>query len=427
MGCQRNAIALQRRLQAEAQRVAYKGCQDRDLAWRHSFLAHEVVDLPAGPLDHLRVEAEQLIRCHERSPGLGDAGRGRRCAVHLQQPIDAVIQVFNGGRHDKRVVEPLLHRTGVGQRIHALRIGAEKGAIAAVVVGNDQRALQHRQPLLDQPMRAERVLFGVVVDQVAMGAQQVRAAPLVGEHLFVEERHLQAEIENGAFEAVAAKRDADRPRRAQGVEARRALLAQRHGQLEPRIRRVDRQALQRRLVEVVQHLADDAAALDAHAIKRALADRVVDEGRHVVLASFQREEGRLLRGRAETGLARNERPVEFDCLLGEAGEGGDAHRGAARHVAATQRFVVGRGEGTLWHQHENVVATHAFLAQQVPEMVDGSRGLARAKRAGKKAFALSRAGFHDSDAASPCAVPARGLFGLGAGIVYPTVPQRMLP
>jgi hypothetical protein len=83
------------------------------------------------------------------------------------------------------------------QRVDAGGVGAQEGAVASVGVGENPRTLQVGQPEADQPVCAVGIFFGVVVDQVPVGAQEVGAAPRVGEQLFVEHQDLQAEVEQG--------------------------------------------------------------------------------------------------------------------------------------------------------------------------------------------------------------------------------------
>ena len=55
------------------------------------------------------------------------------------------------------------------------------------------------------------------------------------------------------------------------------------GQFQPVIGFVDGEAVERGLVEIVEHLADHAAAFDAHAFELAIGERGVDQGGHVIL------------------------------------------------------------------------------------------------------------------------------------------------
>ena len=192
-----------------------------------------------------------------------------------------------------------------GQFERALRVRAEKAAEARVVVGDEECARQVGQPAAHQPVRALGVLLHVVVDQVAVRAEEMRAAPVVAQDVIIEEHDLQAEIQQGLFQAVLAERRADAACGAQGVEPGGALFALGHCQLQPLVGRADGKALQRGLVQVVQHLADDAAALDADGVEFPLGDRLVHQRRHVVLGRFEGEERGLPRRLWEAGRRRH--------------------------------------------------------------------------------------------------------------------------
>ena len=51
------------------------------------------------------------------------------------------------------------------------------------------------QPGLHQPLRADRVLFYVVKDEVAVRAKEMGATPVIGQYVTVEQFDLQAEID----------------------------------------------------------------------------------------------------------------------------------------------------------------------------------------------------------------------------------------
>ncbi len=175
---------------------------------------------------------------------------------------------------------------------------------------------------------------------------------------------------------------------AEGVEAGWPLVAAWYSQGQPFVGLVNAEAVQCRLVEVVQNLADDAGLFDFDSFKGALGDGGVDQRRHLILAGFQGQKRGFARAVGETGAVGEQRPVELDGLLSQAGKRGDAHGSAGGHPDAVgvQRCMVGGCQRALRQQHQDVVPAHAFLLQQLAQVGDSCRGFAGAEGAGEEVF-----------------------------------------
>ncbi len=227
------------------------------------------------------------------------------------------------------------------------------------------------------------VLLRIVHDQMAVGAEEVGAAPFVVQHLFVKKADPQAEIDQGLGQTVCPILPADTGRGVQHIEPGRHLLARGHAQFQPLVGFFNREAVERGFVQIVQHLADHPARFQPDGVELSPLEGRAYKALHVVLGGLQIEESRLFAGVPETGLGCNQRPVEFRRGASQTGVGGDAYRRAGGNLRAAQLFGVGAAQAALGNQHQNVVAPDALLAQQPADAGQGRARLARAKRAGQ--------------------------------------------
>ena len=127
---------------------------------------------------------------------------------------------------------------------------------------------------------------------------------------------------------------ADPPRRLQGIKACCPLIPFGYSQFKAGVRFINCKALQRCLIEIIQHLADNAVILDANAVKFTARNRRVDKARHVVLARLQIEKGRFAARIGKFGHRGEQRPIEFDRLARQAGQGCYSDRRTRRHGRA---------------------------------------------------------------------------------------------
>ena len=81
-----------------------------------------------------------------------------------------------------------------GQSFCILRVRAQKSPVAAILINQYKRAVQMREPAAHQLLRCESFLFGIVENQMAKRAEQMRPAPLVLENLLQKDLHLQTVI-----------------------------------------------------------------------------------------------------------------------------------------------------------------------------------------------------------------------------------------
>ena len=298
-------------------------------------------------------------------------------------------ELLQFGRHHVAFIQLKTGITDLGQLLGAQWVGPQENAIASVSVHNDQCAVGLGNPKLRQIVGRDRVFLAVVENQVAMGAEEMRAAPLIGQYVTIEEFDLQAKVNERFIQTELAKLVANAAGGAQGVEPRRALFAAGYGQFQPLIRFINGKAVERGLVQIVQHLADDAAALNADAIKIGLSNGAVHKARHVILAGLQVEKGRFARRVAKFGGGSQQGPVERERVARQPSQRGNVHWRPRRRPWPAQRVVIGLGQRALRHQHQNLVAARALLAQQPLNALDGQRGLAGAKRAGQIEFGVA--------------------------------------
>lgn len=231
-------------------------------------------------------------------------------------------------------------------------------------------------------MGGDVVFFEVVEDEVAVGAEEVGEAPVVGEDVAVEDVDLEAEVDERLGEAELAKLLADLGGAAQDVEAGGAVFARGDAEFEPLVGVVDGEALEGGFVEVVEYLADDAAVFDFDGVEFGAGDGLVDELRHVVLAGFEVEKGWFVVWVLEASFFAEQRPIEFERLAGESGERGDAHGRSGGDVGGAQCLVVALGQGALRDDDEDVVAAHAILLQQPLDPLNGEGGFAASEWSG---------------------------------------------
>ena len=127
---------------------------------------------------------------------------------------------------------------------------------------------------------------------------------------------------------------------------------------------LDGEAGQGGLVEVVQHLAVEAVAVDADRLEEALVEERADEVGHVILGGFEGEEGRRFVRLLETGLARDQRPEQVDHAARQPAGGEHADLPARGGLRGAQRVVVRPGQGALRDEDEDVRAGHAGIEQR---------------------------------------------------------------
>ena len=101
-----------------------------------------------------------------------------------------------------------------------------------------------------------------------------------------------------------------RPGCAQDIQPRRHMLPRRNRILQPGVGLVNRETVQRRLIEVVQHLANDTSPLQADGVEFGLLRSLLHQAIHVVLRRFQVEESRLSARLGKPGRARRQRPIQ---------------------------------------------------------------------------------------------------------------------
>jgi len=77
-----------------------------------------------------------------------------------QLPINPVCQPQQPRRHNPAVFHPKLLVATFGQRLRAFGISAQEETITGFVIGQNQGAVQLRQPKLNEPLRADRRLLG---------------------------------------------------------------------------------------------------------------------------------------------------------------------------------------------------------------------------------------------------------------------------
>ncbi len=184
------------------------------------------------------------------------------------------------GRHDVRAIQGQLFLAQPLELGCAAGIGSQERAVPGLPVHHDQRCLAPGQPLPEQVVRARCVLLDVVHDQVPVSAQQIPPARRLDQQVLEKDLDLQAKIEQVVRQAVIAKR----------VRASlcliihplaRALAAPRP--LEPLSDLGVCKADHRRLVQVVDDLADQPAAADRQAVKIPGLDVWRDHAVHIVL------------------------------------------------------------------------------------------------------------------------------------------------
>ena len=99
--------------------------------------------------------------------------------------------------------------SAVGQFFRIVRVRAQKGPVAAILIDQDHSAVQMREPAPHQLLRCESFLFGVVEDQVAKSAEQMGPAPFVFQYLLQKDLHLQTVVNQRLLQAHLPERLAD--------------------------------------------------------------------------------------------------------------------------------------------------------------------------------------------------------------------------
>ena len=242
----RDAPRRQPVLQRKAQSPAQERRQHRDLR-RLDPLAHQAGDLVDHPLQHLRIEAMRskidgrvqislrlLLRLRpvrfqrtfcirlgfQSQPGARSPKphllRPHAPAAHLRRPrggsrsrpqaaAKRTAQRVHRRRHREGAAErdPLL--AGRLQAIRADGVRAQETAVTRAGVVDDLRRCAVRQPLEQDVVADRRVLLDVVRDDVAVVAQQVRAALRQRPQPRGEQLVLQREIQQIVGQAVVAE------------------------------------------------------------------------------------------------------------------------------------------------------------------------------------------------------------------------------
>ena len=270
---------------------------------------------------------------------------------------------------------------GVAQRQCALRVCAQKAAIARAVVVDEQRRLAARQPIAQQVMRHRRLFFHIVRDQVAVLPEHVIAEPGSRQQVMREDFHLERKIEQVVLQAELAEADG---RVLRLSEHDGAAWLSTPGRLEPvadfRVRKTD----ERCLVEVVENLAVEPGTLEVNAFKiPGLAHQRVNHAGHVILRRFEREENGRLGGMRKAGGAGHARPEQIHHLPRQPADGQQQRAAAGRKVGALQFILVGAQETALRRKHQDRIARYARIEQRA-QSPDGQRGLARPGWAGKE-------------------------------------------
>ncbi len=377
--------------QREPQRVGQERRQHHDLA-RSDALLDQPGDPCRHPVEHLRViavvgEAQHAVAAHRERA----APRAVRRPVlrRLQVPGEPALE-----RRQRRVglreaVHAHLAVAGVAQAQAVLRVGAQKTPVAGVVVTDHQGGGELAQPGKQQVVRHRGVFLHVVGDQVAMQPEQIaprrlHAPEVAGEHL-----HLQREVQQPVLQTEAAKGG--------GAGLHIAVDALLHrfipGSSPQPI--ADGEVVETdhsRLVEVVEHLAVDAVAIDLQRIEATVAQQRLHDARHVVLGGLHGQEDRLPLGLGEAGLPGDQRPEQLHHPLRQPPHGGhdDRRAGCQRRIA--ERLPVGPDEGPLRQQHQDRVGAHAGLKQTAQAMHRGGRLAGAGGAAHEQAAAERRIG-----------------------------------
>ncbi len=138
------------------------------------------------------------------------------------------------------------------------------------------------------------------------------------------------------------------------------------GRLEPFCQRGIRETNSGGLVQVIQHLAQQAVAVQVNRFEIALVEQGFDQAGQEILRGFQGKKSRRLLGVGKTGQLGRHRPEQLHHALAQAAQGDDIGRSAGRKIRLAQRIVIGNRQRSLRDQDEDFFGRDAGI-QQVPQ------------------------------------------------------------
>ncbi len=210
-------------------------------------------------------------------------------------------------------------------------------AIARVLVINQQRRIECGQPFAQQVVGAGAILLQIVVDEVAVTAQQKLTRGGVGPKLIGENFELQRKIEQVIFETVAAK--------AAGAVLRICVDAALNGfakvgGIQPGADFAVRKADNGSLVEIINNLRIEPVAVNRHRFKIAFFQQRAHDFCHVILSSFERQKLRRLIGVSEPGSLGGQRPEGFAHAPRQPAERGRSDLAAGSAFRAVEQVKI---------------------------------------------------------------------------------------
>ncbi len=142
------------------------------------------------------------------------------------------------------------------------------------------------------------------------------------------------------------------------------------------------------LVQVVEHLAVQAVAVDRDRGKEALLiHQRADDARHVILGRLEGQENRRLVGVGKTGRLGGQRPEQVDHAARQSADCGERDLPARADIGSAQGGLVGCLQGALGGQDEDGIGRNA-LGEQTAQAFHSDGRLAAAGRPGEEDFGV---------------------------------------